>query len=99
MPSEQQIQTKIKTFLEREGAYVVKVVQATKAGVHDLLVCYKGFFISVEVKRPCTLHTVSKLQKHNKKLVEKAGGYSIVATSIEEVEILLRKVDHELSSM
>ena len=51
---EKVIQSKIKSYLETRGAYVVKVIQASKSGVPDLLVCYKRLFIGIEVKRPST---------------------------------------------
>lgn len=85
MPSEQQIQTKIKDWIEKNGGYVVKVVQATKAGVPDLLVCYKGMFIGIEVKRPSTKGNVSKLQKHNLNLIQAAEGKAIVAWDLDMV--------------
>lgn len=85
MPSEQQIQTKIKDWLENNGAYVVKVVQATKAGVPDLLVCYKGMFIGIEVKRLSTKNNVSKLQRHNLNLIQAAEGKTIVAWDLDMV--------------
>ena len=85
MPSEQQIQTKIKTWLENNGAYVVKVVQATKAGVPDLLVCYKGQFIGIEVKKYNTKNNVSKLQRHNLNLIQAAEGKTIVAWDLDMV--------------
>jgi len=92
MPSEQQIQTKIKTYLEKEGAYVVKVLSATKAGVPDLLVCYEGKFIGIEVKRPGTKNNVSKLQKHNLALIEQSEGLSLVAWDVEMVKEFLQEI-------
>ena len=99
MAKEQVIQTKIQKYLSSQGAYVVKVIQASKKGVSDLLVCYKGQFLAIEVKTPETLHTVSDLQEYNLNEVVKAGGYRCVASSLEEVEILLRRVDGILSKM
>ena len=75
--SEQQIQYKIIKHLESLGAYVVKVVKANRSGVADLLVCYQGKFISVEVKSE--FGVVSPLQKYHAEQVIKAGGISIVA--------------------
>lgn len=92
--TEQQIQTKIIKYLTEKDAYVVKVERASKSGVPDLIVCYKGCFLGVEVKRPDKLHTVRPLQEHNLQLITKAGGYRCVATSIEEVEILLKRIDN-----
>ena len=96
MKSEQKIQSDIKSFLESKGAYVVKVVQATKAGVPDLLVCYKRLFIGIEVKRPNTKNSVSKLQVHNLNLIRAAEGTAIVAWDVEMVSELLEDLDDSL---
>ena len=86
---EQDIQKKIINYLEDIGAYVVKVVSATKAGVPDLLVCYEGKFIAIEVKTPETRSNVSALQSYNLSKIENAGGYSLVAWSVEQVKEFL----------
>ena len=65
-------------YLNKVGAYVYKTMGGlfTKSGIADLLVCYKGYFIALELKsedgKP------SKLQIYNKKLVERAGGISMI---------------------
>lgn len=97
--TEQQIQTKIIQYLKSQGAYAVKVVQATKAGVPDILACYKGQFIGIEVKRPDKLCTVSKLQSSNLAKIKEAHGLACVAVSIEEVEIVLRRIDGYVHSL
>ena len=84
--SEQQIQTKIIKYLEKQGAYVVKVISASKAGVPDILCCYQGKFIGIEVKTPGTKDNTSKLQDYNLKKIREAGGIGIVAWNIEQVE-------------
>lgn len=93
MHSEQKIQSDIKTWIEKQGGYVVKVVQATKAGVPDLLVCYKGKFIGIEVKRPCTKNNVSKLQIHNLNLIKAADGLTIVAWDLDRVIEFFKEID------
>ena len=93
---ESAIQKKIKDWLESEGAYVVKVITATKAGVPDLLVCYKGLFIAIEVKTPETKNNVSALQKHNIINIHNANGYAIVAWDLDIVKDLIRKIDDSI---
>lgn len=90
---EKQIQAKIKTYLENNGAYVVKVVQATKAGVPDLLVCYKGNFIGIEVKTPATKNNVSKLQQHNLNLIQAAEGRCIVAWDLDMIKEFFKELE------
>ena len=87
--SEQQIQTKIISVLENRGAYVVKIVSATRAGVPDILACYQGNFIGIEVKKPSTKTNVSKLQQYNLQKIIDAKGRAIVAWEPEQVEELL----------
>lgn len=86
MASEQDIQRKIIKYLEANGAYVVKVISASKSGVPDILCCYKGRFIAIEVKTPATKSNVSELQKYNLKQVTECGGLSIVAWELKQVE-------------
>jgi Holliday junction resolvase len=83
--TEQVIQSKIIKALEKEGAYVVKVVSASKKGVPDLLVCFEGRFMGVEVKRPSTKNNTSELQKYNLECITNSGGLAIVATCVEDV--------------
>jgi len=86
---EQDIQRKIIKYLEANGAYVVKVVSATKSGIPDILACIKGEFIAIEVKTPKTINNVSKLQKYNLAAIEVAGGKAIVAKSLEDIKGLI----------
>jgi Holliday junction resolvase len=91
---EQDIQKKIVKHLEKQGAYTVKVISASKAGVPDVLVCYKGVFIGVEVKTPKTIKNVSKLQAFNITKIQEAGGIAGIASCIEEADALLKLVDN-----
>lgn len=93
MKPEQKIQRDIVKLLESKGAYVVKVISATKKGVVDLLVCYKGRHISIEVKAPGELGNVSALQAHNLRLAEKAGGLTLVTDNVYDVINLLHNVE------
>lgn len=92
MAKEQVIQKKIINYLESEGAYVVKVISASKSGVHDILFCYEGLFGSVEVKTPETRNNVSALQEYNMDKIHQAGGHSIVAWELSQVEDLLKRM-------
>lgn len=82
---EKAIENKIKSYLKNKGAYYVKYHgnQFSQVGVADILACYKGRFIAIEVKNE--KGKTSPLQDVNQKLVRDAGGISIVARSVEEV--------------
>ena len=90
---EQDYQRKIVRYLEEQGAYVVKVVAASKKGVPDIICCYKGNFIAIEVKTPFTRNDVTKLQDYNLDLVSEAGGISGVAVTVDDIKPFLRALD------
>ena len=89
---EQDYQAKIVKLIEARGGYVVKVITASKKGVPDIIACLDGKFLAVEVKTPRTMNNVSPLQTHNLKKINDAGGYAMVAWSVDRVEELLNDI-------
>jgi hypothetical protein len=99
--NEQGVQSKIIKKLEARGAYVVKVITATRSGVADILACVPtvitedmvgqsvGIFSALEVKRPIKPSPLSKLQKYHLEKVRQAGGLSGVVHSVEETKKVL----------
>lgn len=92
------IQKAILNLLKTSGCYAVKVIQASKAGVPDIIACYKGRFIAIEVKTPKTKNNVSELQWHNIELIGNSGGKAIVAWDISGVEKFLKELDETIST-
>lgn len=93
---EQTIQSRIKSCLELEfGAYVVKVIQASKAGIPDLLVCFKGKFIAFEIKTPTSMHRVSKLQSYNLRNIQKSQGLAFVVSGVSDVREIMERIKNE----
>lgn len=90
--SEQSIQNKMIKKLESKGAYVVKVISASKKGVPDIIACYKGKFLGIEVKRPETRNNVSPLQQFNLSKIQDAAGISCVAWDPEQIDLLLKDI-------
>ena len=86
---EQKIQSDIVKYLESIGAYVVKVIKATRSGVPDIIACINGLFVAVEVKKKGG--RVSSLQWHNIKRIQDKGGIAIVAYSVEDVEKIFKE--------
>ena len=90
--SEQDIQKKIIKMLEKDyKAYVVKIIQANKAGVPDILACINGKFIGIEVKRPKTKNNVSRLQEYNLIMIKQAGGIATVSWSVKDLKEFIEK--------
>lgn len=91
MATEKRIENQIKKYLTDIGAYWVKNhgSVASRAGVLDLTVCYRGKYYSIEVKAPDEEPT--ELQKYNIRKIREAGGVAIVADNLQTVKDLFEK--------
>ena len=90
--TEQQIQNKIIKYL-KTISYVVKIISATKAGVLDVIVCYKGRFIAFEVKTPDEKTNVSDLQEYNINEIIKNGGLAYVVWELNQVKEIIKGIE------
>jgi len=76
----------IKALREQDKSYWVKIhggmYQAV--GLPDIVGCYNGRFVAIEVKIPGKEKTLTERQKLILKRIKKAGGYAIMATTKEE---------------
>jgi len=98
-PSESVIQRHIIQFLEGiDKAYALNVGggASTAKGTSDLIVCYRGQFLALEVKRPDGTYGLTKPQAMRLAAVRKAEGVGTVVTSIADVVDLLRGLDTRL---
>lgn len=77
--SETNFQKKIIKYLESINAYVFKhnASAISKAGVPDIICCYRGLFIGVEVKKD-NKSKPTELQKYNLNKINNCGGIGIV---------------------
>lgn len=78
MAAEKQFENKIKAELHRRGAWRVKFFANafTQTGIPDVLACYKGRFLGIEVKGGSS-YGLTELQKYNLRLIRQAGGIGI----------------------
>jgi len=88
--TEQKIQTKIMAWLKSIHAVCNKTVGMSKAGWPDIICCFKGRFIGIEVKRPGMKPT--PLQDFKMAEIELAGGIVGVATSVDDAKYLLKDI-------
>ncbi|MCK9444985.1 MAG: VRR-NUC domain-containing protein [Tissierellaceae bacterium] len=95
---ESNLQTKIRKALESKGAWAVKFHGSpfTKKGTPDLLVCYRGLFIGMEVKLPGKEGTLTELQSYQIRKIKEAGGISLVITSVSQALKVLQIVDKKI---
>ena len=101
MPREASVVKRVKTLLEERGAWLVKYHGGRwgRAGVPDILACYRGRFLAVECKQPGNEAGVTPLQEVEMKRIRRAGGLVTVASSTEPVEALLDQVDTTFRQM
>ncbi len=62
-----------------------------EVGIPDLLICYRGRFVGLEVKQPGEEPTAKQKQVLHE--IEAAGGRAVAVTTVEEVVDLLAKID------
>lgn len=97
MTPEAKVKKKIRTVLEKCGAYYAMPVTGGygASGVPDFLICIKGRFIAVEAKAGTNKPTA--LQVSNMKRIEDAGGLSIVINehNVDQLETILRGISYE----
>lgn len=88
---ESNIQRKIIAALRERGAYVFKAVGSPlqQRGTPDLLVCYQGAFIALEIKVPGQQAT--PLQEYEMKKIRAAGAVAETVTSVEEALICVKR--------
>jgi hypothetical protein len=88
---ELKIKKKIMDYLKTvAGCHAVRIEQrpGVGAGVADIIVCYQGKYVALEVKIPGGRAT--PLQMHFLKQITIAGGLSAVVCSVEEVKCLIQ---------
>lgn len=89
--TESDIQQQIKEYLQWHGWFVIKIHQSlgSHKGIFDLYAIKNGFSVWIEIKTENG--KLSKDQKQFMTDIESHGGTCIVATGIEDVEMLVKK--------
>lgn len=64
-----------------------------RAGIPDRIICYKGKFIAIELKRPDGKGRESKRQEIEGFKILNANGIYAVVDSIEQLKSILQKVE------
>lgn len=93
---ESSIQSRIVRYLRGlDRTYVLNIGggASTAKGTSDLIICYRGRFIALEVKRPDGSYGLTKPQAIRLKSIGNAGGVGAVVTSVEDVATLLTQLN------
>lgn len=91
MKRENVLKTNIMDYLDTLGIWNIKMHGSNYIrNAPDLLCCYNGMFIAIEVKNPGEKETAAQAAELAK--IRAAGGYAAVVHSMEELKALLAVV-------
>lgn len=95
--NETQLTNKIKNYLHQQGAYVEKIHGGgyQSAGIPDLLSCYKGKFLAIEVKTPTGKGKASDLQRLKIQDIRQAGGVAFITDNLDDVKYYIELIDND----
>jgi hypothetical protein len=90
--SEGYIQRKILEYLTKQGAYAVNIHgNEYQSNVPDVLVCYRGRFIGIEVKDADG--NLSSGQRKHLRRIQKAGGIGEGVRSLQRVKDIIQTIN------
>lgn len=98
IPLESTITNNIQRYLKRlPGWWGFKVMGGAqqKRGVPDIIGCYRGRFVGLEVKRP-VLGRVSDLQEAIIEQINAVGGCAVVVYGVDDVKQVIAALDAAL---
>ena len=84
---EKAVENKIKDYLFQHNIYHFKVhgSKFMPAGIPDIVCCFNGSFLGIEVKRPGAKNDQSEQQKVHERNIIKSGGTYLLVDSLQEV--------------
>jgi len=91
-PLESEIQAQILRWLREHGIFAFKVALASPNGIPDVICCFDGKFVALEVKRN-ERGRVAPLQWLRKEEIENAGGESYIPWSVDMVKEIFESHD------
>ena len=95
--SEASVLEACRKVLRKRGAWFQKTQQGGKSGgrrgIPDLIICYRGHFLGVELKAPSKRAKVSVQQQLEIEAIRRAGGVAAVANHEDQLTALLDSID------
>lgn len=83
--------TLVMRYLQEVDAVSINLIAASKAGYADVIACYRGRFLALEIKGKGDTEKPAQAQKLND--VIEAGGYGKFIYSMQDLHDLLNLVD------
>lgn len=89
-PRENSVVKAIGKYLDSLGCWWIKTTGVSCVGCPDIICCYQGYFVAIEVKREHDgAYGVTRKQQHELSKIARAGGCSLVAASVDDVRLKL----------
>ena len=84
---EKSVENDIKNYLFKKGIYHFKVhgSKFMEPGIADIIACFNGHFLAIEVKRPGNKKGQTEVQKIHERNVIKSGGTYLLVDNLEDV--------------
>lgn len=87
MKPESTVQKEILKFLKEIGCYSIKTVRSNRKGIPDIICCFEGRFIAIEVKKEAHPNwKPSELQKLELGKCNDSGGFGFCANNLDYVK-------------
>lgn len=80
---ESKLQSKVIRFCESLGAFVVKITLGNKTGLSDTIVCYRGRYLTIELKAEGK--KPNELQYYKMRKVQEAGGIALWSDNLADL--------------
>lgn len=91
------IQDAIRKWLDDNKIYCERDTSGNNYGGSDLRVCYRGFWVALEVKTEIGIKT--SIQERKIKSIKRAGGFGGFVTCVEDVRFILNDIDDFYSQL
>lgn len=92
MGQEKTLENQLKTYLNTHGAWFIKTWAGANSslgkGTPDILCCWHGHFVSIEVKRPDGTGKITPVQKATAKVIAQAGGIATFISSLVTLQMI-----------
>ena len=87
------VQPQVLKFLNSRGIYNFKTMVSNRRGVPDIIACYGGYLLGLEIKEDGD--SLSTLQARELEKIKNAGGKALEVRSLQQVVDLIEEIEKE----
>ena len=95
MAGESRLQKQVLDYLKSRGGHWIKIHASSfqSEGEPDIIGCYRGYFVAIELKNPNGKGRLSPMQEYKLNSIQENQGHTLVATQLSQVVGLLDDID------